>query len=194
MFLTWKPPTNTTNGRRSRWRRSSTMRRSLTTVNSTSGSSPMWLHAPLCTVSSGAATAWTRSRAAAPRCPSSNRGTSWSSPTPANLELFWAPHPTANLGLFWIMIYYHPWLLLPRSTPHYYQSKTRNPNLVTLSSCRSEHTPITPLCGPRHSVPRHRIAPVLQAHPPPVEGHSPTHQHVSSVWPLRYVWFEVKVG
>jgi hypothetical protein len=76
MFLTWKTRTNTTSTRRSRWRRSSTMRRSLATVSSTSGSSPTWSHAPLCTASSGAATAWTRSRAAAPRCPSSNRGTS----------------------------------------------------------------------------------------------------------------------
>jgi hypothetical protein len=32
MFLAWKPRTNTTSRRRSRWRRSSTMRRSLTTV------------------------------------------------------------------------------------------------------------------------------------------------------------------
>jgi hypothetical protein len=94
MFLTWKPWTNTTSRRRSRWRRSSTTRRSLTTASSTSGSSPMWPHAPLCTASSGAAAVWTRSRAAAPRCPSSNRGTSWSSPTPATLVLFWAPHPT----------------------------------------------------------------------------------------------------
>jgi hypothetical protein len=80
MFLTWKTRTNTTSTRRSRWRRSSTMRRSLATTSSTSGSSPAWTHAPLCTASSGAAAAWTRSRTAAPRCPSSNRGTSWSLP------------------------------------------------------------------------------------------------------------------
>ena len=94
MFLTWKPRTNTTGRRRSRWRRSSTTKRSLATANSTSGSSPTWPHASLCSISSGAAAAWTRSRAAAPRCPSSNRGTSWSSPTPVTLGLFWAPHPT----------------------------------------------------------------------------------------------------
>ena len=74
MFLTWKLRTNTTSRKRSCWRRSSTMRRSLTTASSTSGSSPTWPHASLCTVSSSAAVAWTRSRAAAPRCPSSNRG------------------------------------------------------------------------------------------------------------------------
>jgi hypothetical protein len=83
MFLTWKPQTNTTSKRRSRWYRSSTTRRSLTTFSSTSRSSPTWPHAPPCMVSSGAVAAWTRSRATAPRCPSSNRGTSWSSPTPA---------------------------------------------------------------------------------------------------------------
>ncbi|AQK65071.1 hypothetical protein ZEAMMB73_Zm00001d014031 [Zea mays] len=59
-----------------------------------SESSTTWPHASLCSASSGAATAWTRYRAAAPRCPSSNRGTSWSSPTPATLGLFWTPHPT----------------------------------------------------------------------------------------------------
>jgi hypothetical protein len=37
MFLTWKPQTNTTGRRRSRWRRSSTARRSLATTSSTSG-------------------------------------------------------------------------------------------------------------------------------------------------------------
>jgi hypothetical protein len=47
-------------------------------------------HVPLCTASSGAAAAWTRSRAAATRCPSSNMGTSWSSPMPTTLGLFWA--------------------------------------------------------------------------------------------------------
>jgi hypothetical protein len=35
MFLTWKPRTNTTGRRRSRWRRSSTTRRSLATASST---------------------------------------------------------------------------------------------------------------------------------------------------------------
>jgi hypothetical protein len=74
MFLTWKPRTNTTSRMRSRWCRSSTTRRSLATVSSTSRSSPTWLHAPLCTTSSDAATAWMRSRATAPRCPSSSRG------------------------------------------------------------------------------------------------------------------------
>jgi hypothetical protein len=33
-------------------------------------------------------------RAAAPRCPSSNMGTSWSSPMSTTLGLFWAPQPT----------------------------------------------------------------------------------------------------
>jgi hypothetical protein len=42
MFLTWKPRTNTTSTRRSRWRRSSITRRNLATVSSTSGSSPTW--------------------------------------------------------------------------------------------------------------------------------------------------------
>jgi hypothetical protein len=42
MFLTWKPRTNTTSTRRSCWRRSSTTRRSLTTVGSTSESNPTW--------------------------------------------------------------------------------------------------------------------------------------------------------
>jgi hypothetical protein len=74
MFLTWKLRTNTTSRSRSHWRRSSTTRRSLATTSSTSGSSIMWLHASLCSASSGAAAAWTWSRAAAPRCPSSNRG------------------------------------------------------------------------------------------------------------------------
>ncbi|AQK42174.1 hypothetical protein ZEAMMB73_Zm00001d024844 [Zea mays] len=54
----------------------------------------MWPHAPLCTTSSGAVDAWTWSRAAAPHCPSSSMGTSWSSPTSATLGLFWALHPT----------------------------------------------------------------------------------------------------
>jgi hypothetical protein len=48
--------------------------KSLATASSTSGSSTTWPHASLCSASSGAAVAWTRSRAAAPRCPSSNRG------------------------------------------------------------------------------------------------------------------------
>jgi hypothetical protein len=39
MFLTWKPRTNTTGRRRSRWRCSSTTKRSLATTGSTSGSS-----------------------------------------------------------------------------------------------------------------------------------------------------------
>jgi serine/threonine protein phosphatase PrpC len=55
MFLTWKPRTNTTSRRRSRWRRSSTTRRSLVTVSSTSGNSPTWPHASLRTTSSGVA-------------------------------------------------------------------------------------------------------------------------------------------
>jgi hypothetical protein len=42
MFLTCKPQTNTTSTRRSRWCRSLTTRRSLTTASSTSGSSPTW--------------------------------------------------------------------------------------------------------------------------------------------------------
>jgi hypothetical protein len=42
MFLTWKPRTNTTSTRRSRWRRSSTTRRNLATASSTSGSRPTW--------------------------------------------------------------------------------------------------------------------------------------------------------
>jgi hypothetical protein len=45
MFLTWKPQTNTTSTRRSRWRRSSTTRRNLATTSLTSGSSPTW---PMC--------------------------------------------------------------------------------------------------------------------------------------------------
>jgi hypothetical protein len=65
MFLTWKPRTNTTGRRRSCWRRSSTTRRSLATASSTSRSSTTWPHASLCSASFGAATAWTRSRAAA---------------------------------------------------------------------------------------------------------------------------------
>jgi hypothetical protein len=93
IFLTWKPQTNTTGRRRSRWRRSSTRRRSLVTASSTSGSSPMW---PLCTTSSDAAAAWTWSRAAAPRCLPSSRGTSWSSPMSVTLGLFWAPHSTTT--------------------------------------------------------------------------------------------------
>jgi hypothetical protein len=51
------------------------------TVSSTSRSSPTWSHAQLCTTSSREAAAWTRSRAAAPRCPSLSRGASWLSPT-----------------------------------------------------------------------------------------------------------------
>jgi hypothetical protein len=43
MFLTWKPQTNTTSTRRSRWCCSSTTRRNLATASSTSGSSPTWL-------------------------------------------------------------------------------------------------------------------------------------------------------
>jgi hypothetical protein len=74
MFFTWKPRTNTTSRRHSRWHRSSMTRRSLATANSTSRSSPTWSHAPLWTISSGAAAAWTRSRAAASRCLSSSRG------------------------------------------------------------------------------------------------------------------------
>ena len=73
MFLVWKPLTNTTSRRRSCWRRSSTTRRSLITASSTSGSSPTWSHEPLCMTSSDAAAACTRSRAVAPRCPSSSR-------------------------------------------------------------------------------------------------------------------------
>jgi hypothetical protein len=42
MFLTWKPRTNTTSTRCSRWHRSSTTRRNLVTASSTSGSSPTW--------------------------------------------------------------------------------------------------------------------------------------------------------
>jgi hypothetical protein len=53
-------------------------------------------HAPLWMASSGAAAAWTRSRAAAPRCPSSNMGTSWSSSMPTTLGLFWARQPTTT--------------------------------------------------------------------------------------------------
>ncbi|AQK76472.1 tie-dyed2 [Zea mays] len=49
-------------------------RRSLATVSSTSRSSPTWSHASLCTTSSHEATVWTRSRAAAPRCPSLRGG------------------------------------------------------------------------------------------------------------------------
>ncbi|AQK80369.1 hypothetical protein ZEAMMB73_Zm00001d036155 [Zea mays] len=30
------------------------------------------------------------------RCPSSNRGASWSSPLPTTLGLFWAPQPTTT--------------------------------------------------------------------------------------------------
>jgi len=60
--------------RHSRCRRSSMTRRSLETVSSTSKSSLTWSHAPLCTTSSREAAAWTRSRAAAPRCPSLSRG------------------------------------------------------------------------------------------------------------------------
>jgi hypothetical protein len=96
MFLTWKPRTNTTCRRCPHWRRSSTTRRSLVTASSTSGSSPTWLHAPLWTTNSDATTPWARSRAAALRCPSSSRTTSWSSPTSVTPRLFWAPHPTTT--------------------------------------------------------------------------------------------------
>jgi hypothetical protein len=68
-----KPRTNIVSRRHSRWCRSSMTRKSLATVNSTSRSSPTWSHAPLCTTSSREAVAWTRSRAAAPRCPSLSR-------------------------------------------------------------------------------------------------------------------------
>uniref|UniRef100_A0A804N0H0 Uncharacterized protein n=1 Tax=Zea mays TaxID=4577 RepID=A0A804N0H0_MAIZE len=37
-----------------------------------------------------------RCRAAAPHCPSSSRGTSWSSPTSMTLGLFWASHLTTT--------------------------------------------------------------------------------------------------
>jgi hypothetical protein len=74
MFLTWKLRINTTSRRSSCWRRSSTARRSLATASSTSKSSPTCPHAPLWTTSSITATTWTRSRAAAPCCPSSSRG------------------------------------------------------------------------------------------------------------------------
>jgi hypothetical protein len=80
------------------WRRSSMTRRSLVTVSSTSRSSPTWSHAPLCTTSFREAAAWTRSRAAAPRCPSLSRGASWLSPTSTALGLFWTPHPTTTLS------------------------------------------------------------------------------------------------
>jgi hypothetical protein len=73
-FLYENPEQNTTSRRRSRWRCSLMMRRSLATASSASRSSPTWPHAPLYTTSSGAAAAWTRSRAAAPRCPSSSGG------------------------------------------------------------------------------------------------------------------------
>ncbi|ONM62318.1 hypothetical protein ZEAMMB73_Zm00001d000200, partial [Zea mays] len=82
--------------RHSRWGRSSTTRRNLATASSTSRNSSTWPHVPLCTTSSGTAAAWTRCRAAAPRCPSSSRRTSWSSPTSATLGLFWAPHSTTT--------------------------------------------------------------------------------------------------
>ncbi|AQK65468.1 hypothetical protein ZEAMMB73_Zm00001d014185, partial [Zea mays] len=82
--------------RHSCWGHSSTTRRNLATASSTSRNSPTWPHVPLCTTSSSAAAAWTRCRAAAPRCPSSRRGTSWSSPTSATLRLFWAPHSTTT--------------------------------------------------------------------------------------------------
>jgi hypothetical protein len=82
--------------RHSRWCRSSMMRRSLSTVSSTSRSSPTWSHAPLCTTSSHEGAAWTRSKAAAPRYPSLSRGASWLSPTSTTLGLFWTPHPTTT--------------------------------------------------------------------------------------------------
>jgi hypothetical protein len=69
-----KPLTNTISRRHLRWRRSSMTRRSLATASSTSRSSPTWSHASLCTTSSREATAWTRSRAVAPCCPSLSRG------------------------------------------------------------------------------------------------------------------------
>jgi hypothetical protein len=53
---------------------------------------------PLWTTSSGAAIAWTWSRAATTRCPSSRRGTSWSSLTLVTPGLFWAPYPTTTLS------------------------------------------------------------------------------------------------
>jgi hypothetical protein len=43
-------------------------------ISSTSRSTHTWSHAPLCTISSRGAAAWTRSRAAVPRCPSLSRG------------------------------------------------------------------------------------------------------------------------
>jgi hypothetical protein len=94
MFLTWKPRTNTISRRHSHWGRSSTTRRNLVTASSTSRNSPTWSHVPLCTTSSGAAAAWTRCRATAPRCPSLDKGTSWLSPTSVTLGLFCAPHST----------------------------------------------------------------------------------------------------
>jgi hypothetical protein len=69
-----KPRANTISRRHSRWRRSSMTRKSLTTVSSTSRSSPTWSHTPLCMTSSREATTWTWSRAAASRCPSLSRG------------------------------------------------------------------------------------------------------------------------
>jgi hypothetical protein len=93
MFLTWKPRTNTTGRRRSCWRRSSTTRRSLATASSTSGSSTTWPHVSLCLASSAAA-AVDAVQSGRIALSISNRGTSWSSPTPATLGLFWAPHPT----------------------------------------------------------------------------------------------------
>lgn len=82
-------------GRRpSRWRRSSTARRGSATAASTSGSSPTWPPAPPSTTSSAAAAASTPSTAAAPRCPSSSRVTSWSSPTSATPGPSWQPPPT----------------------------------------------------------------------------------------------------
>jgi hypothetical protein len=48
--------------------------RHLATASSTSGSITTWPHESLCSASSVAAAAWTRSRAAAPRCPSQTGG------------------------------------------------------------------------------------------------------------------------
>jgi hypothetical protein len=132
MFLTWKPRTNTTSRRRLHWRRSSTTRRSLATASSISRSSPTWPHVSLCTTS-GAATTWTRSRAAAPRCPSSSRGTSWSSPTSATLGLFRAPHP----------------MTAPSRCPAYRPPKANLPRKSLLTghnSCALGRRPLLTLC------------------------------------------------
>jgi hypothetical protein len=135
MVFTWKPRSNTTSRRRSRWRHSSTTRRSLATTSSTYESSPTWAHAPSCTTSCGKAAAWTRSKAAAPRCPSSRRGTSWSSPTSATLGLFWAPHPTMCHHAVHIIV--HLKSNLPRKsllTDHEFLCAGMRP-LLTLCEC-----------------------------------------------------------